>query len=511
MSRSKISWGIFICLLIGLTAAHSDHPGFGCYHNEITEEPALLDVDEEPLPSGDSRTLATATYPKIRMTADYSNLVQGTTAFKTYVQKELMPAVLAYFQAAFAVKQPLTSALKITTKTICGLTTPSALTKGVSTDFYLLVTSKSDSTSNFVASAGSCMLSSTTKRPIVASMLFNLYYTKPANGDALIHEQNMYLTMHEMLHAFGFTGSSFKNFIDASGKTLTGHLKTATLSGTTRTILAVEPLVTKLRAHYGCSTLQGAYLEDDGGSGTAGSHFERRHFLYEAMTSGVIQGLRLSEFSLAVMEGSGWYMPNYTYADPFYAGKGEGCGFLTTSCTSSSILNYDEFCAKENSRGCGIVGNAGGVCTSDTRSDDCQFYIPVKAYSCENADAVDYARFPSKEVYGRSAGSKCFTGDLTTTSNPTASSFCFKYNCLGSGLSTTLQVIVGTTTVTCKAAGKIKVTGLNGNLNCPDPLTFCSTIGKKVCRLNCLNRGKCVSGKCVCNTGFTGIDCAMNA
>jgi len=488
------------------------NPGQGCKHNLFKDEPTLIDVKEEML-SEKNRLLATATYPQIRMSTDYTNLLLGSTEFKDYVKTELMPAVVDYFQAALAIKQPLTSAVKVstTTKTLCGYTTPSVLYTGVTTDFFLLVSSTNDSTSNFVASAGGCMLSSTTKRPIVATMLFNLYYTKAANGDALIHEKNMYLTMHEMLHAFGFTGSNMANFIDASGNTLTGHLKTVLLDGTNRTVLNVEPLTSKLRTYFGCSTLPGAFLEDDGGSGTAGSHFERRHFLYEAMTSGVIQGLRLSEFSLAVMEGSGWYMPNYTYADPFFVGQGEGCGFLYTSCSSSDIFNYNDFCQTTSSRGCGIVGVSGGVCSTDTRSDGCQYYIPVLDYHCQNADAASNARFPSLEVYGRSAGSACFSGNLTTLTKSSQTSFCFKYNCVGSGTTTTLQVYLGSSYFTCKAEGAVKLANYNGQFNCPDPLTFCSTVGKKACPRNCMGRGKCVSNQCVCNTGYTGIDCAMNA
>jgi len=481
------------------------------YNEAYTDEPVLLDVNEAPL-TNEGRRLATQTYPGLRITADYSNVIQGTAEFKNYVQKELLPPVISYFNAALAVKQPLTTALKLatTTKTICGYTVPQNLYTGITTDFHLLVSSTSDDSSNWVASAGSCVLASGSKRPMIAQMLFNLYYTKPANGDALIHEKNMYLTLHEMIHALGFTGSSFKNFIDASGKTLTGHIKTVLLDGTSRTVLDVEPLTSKLRAHFGCSSLAGAFMEDDGGSGTAGSHFERRHFLYEVMTSGVIQGLRISEFSLALLEGSGWYMPNYTYADPYYVGMGQGCGFLNTSCSSNAIFNYEEFCEASGTRVCGHVGVAGGVCSSDSRSDGCQYSIPVIEFHCEDPNAVDNARFPTREVYDRNAGSRCFNGNLTTLKKSTQSTFCFKYTCVGSGLTTQLQVNVGTTVATCKKEGPISVSGLNGQLNCPDPVAFCTTIGKKVCPRQCMGRGQCVNNQCVCNQGFTGIDCAMN-
>jgi hypothetical protein len=509
MSITLFSRTLAICtiaLLLISTHAHYED-GHRCAHNQFKDVPELLEVEEEFL-SNQTRFLATASYPNLRITADYSLLLNGTAEFKDYVKNDLVPPVLAYFQAALAVKQPLTSTLKLSSsyKTICGYTTPKVLLTGVTTDHYLIISSTED-TENWVASAGSCYLSSTTKRPLITRMLFNMVYTK-ATTDVLIHEKNMYLTMHEMMHALGFTGSSFKNFIDANGKTLTGHIKTVSSNGSNRTVLSVEPLISKLRSHFLCSSLLGAYMEDDGGAGTEGSHFERRHFSYETMTSGVIHGRRISEFSLGVLEASGWYMPNYTYAEPYYFGKGEGCNFLFQDCLAKTFA-FDEFCTG-NSRGCTPVGRGGGICGSDSRSDNCSYYMPNLDYDCENPEAVDNARIPTLEVYGRGAGSRCFSGNLTKLTKSTQTSMCFKYNCTGSGVSASLQIVLGTIKVTCKIAGPVKVSGYNGILNCPNPIEFCANAGKKYCPRNCMGRGTCVNSVCKCKTGFGGIDCALN-
>jgi hypothetical protein len=334
-----------------------------------------------------------------------------------------------------------------------------------------------------------------------------MLYTFAAGDDVLAHEKNTYLTMHEMMHALGFAGSSFKNFIDASGNTLVGHIKSVTLNGEVKTVLAVEPLVSKLRTHFGCSTLIGAFLEDEGGAGTAGSHFERRHFLYDHMTSGVIHGRRVSEFSLAVLEGSGWYVPDYKFAEPFYWGQGQGCNFLYQQCTSTGP-NFPEFCYG-TTRQCTANGRSGGICTTDSRSDNCSYSYPMVDNDCDNSLAVDNARLPNHETFGRTAGSKCFEGNLTTLTKSTQTTFCFKYNCTGSGLTTKVEVTVGTYKVICAAQGPMKVTGLNGKIDCPDPLTFCQTAGKKFCPRNCMGRGTCLNGVCTCKTGFKGVDCSL--
>jgi len=496
------------CLLFAFLAsvvnAHVND-GPQCAHHLFNETAELLEVEEAAF-SKEDRLLQTS-YPQFRIQTDYTRLTEGTAEFKSYVQNDLLPPVIDYFEAALQIKKPLTTAIKFTSATICGYATPDALKTGALTDFFVMVTSTSDTVSNWVASAGACSLSAATRRPIIARMMFNLVYTKAAAGDVLTHERNMYLTMHEMMHALGFAGSSFQYFVNENGTTLTGHIKTILLNGSNRTVIDVEPLTSKLRAHFGCSTLEGAYMEDDGGAGTEGSHFERRHFIYDTMTSGVIDGRRITEFDLAMLEGSGWYVANYSFAEPFYFGKGEGCNFLKQDCAAKTF-SFPDFCTG-SSRGCTNVGRGGGICTTDTRSDNCRYNIPDVDYNCENPDAADNARYPETQVFGRTAGSKCFEGNLTKLTSSSQTSFCFKYVCSGSGLTTSLNVTVGTLNVKCTKEGLISVSGYNGKLSCPDPLTFCNTVGKKYCPRGCLGRGTCVSGACKCNTGYTGVDCAL--
>jgi len=189
---------LFILALLVLAAsAHIDSPH--CAHNRDNDIPQLLDVQEEFLPA-QSRVLQTITYPNIRISTDYTYFVNGTTEFISYVKQRLLPPVVDYFEAALRLKQPLTAPIKLSSSmsTICGYKTPKALVTGADADFYVIVSSDEDE-ANWVASAGSCYLSTTTKRPLIAKMLFNMIYTKAAQDDILAHEKNMYLTMHEMM------------------------------------------------------------------------------------------------------------------------------------------------------------------------------------------------------------------------------------------------------------------------------------------------------------------------
>ena len=91
-------------------------------------------------------------------------------------------------------------------------------------------------------------------------------------------------------------------------------------SGTlTRTIdLMVTPrVVEEVRRHFNCSDLEGAELEDQGGDGTALTHWEKRIFQNEAMTGTVhTENPVYSRLTFALLEDSGWYLPNYDLASP---------------------------------------------------------------------------------------------------------------------------------------------------------------------------------------------------
>ena len=84
----------------------------------------------------------------------------------------------------------------------------------------------------------------------------------------------------------------------------------------------------KVRRHYGCDTLTGAELEDQGEEGTALTHWEKRLFENEAMTGTHTQNPIYSRITMALMEDTGWYLPNYDMADELKWGRNLGCDFV---------------------------------------------------------------------------------------------------------------------------------------------------------------------------------------
>ncbi|KAK5983805.1 Leishmanolysin, partial [Trichostrongylus colubriformis] len=97
--------------------------------------------------------------------------------------------------------------------------------------------------------------------------------------------------------------------------------------------MVVTPKVREeARRHFNCSTLEGAEIENQGGSGTAWSHWEKRVFENEAMSGMATQVYALSRLTLALFEDSGWYKVNYDKAESMPWGRNLGCTFAKQSC-----------------------------------------------------------------------------------------------------------------------------------------------------------------------------------
>jgi len=510
--KKPITITLSLLLLSALLMSAYAHDEETCNHDSIVQSPGTLFIEEDfsSVQNNDGRLLSSTSYPNLRITAYYDYLEStAPSSYAAYIRDKLIPPAIDYFQAALKVKYPVVGNLKVASsvKKICERNTPSILFTGVPADFFIYYDSEAVSGTQ-IANTEHCYIASGSGRTLIARTMINRNML-PQTTDVLVHEKNMYTLMHEMMHAFGFSAYLYNNFLDENGRKRTGHIKKVSIAGSTRTVIDVPPLTEKLRNFYGCSTLQGVILENGGGSDTTASHLERKFFLYEAMASGSIFGRRFSEFSLSLLEGSGWFVPDYSYAEPFYYGKGQGCSFITGKCSSTSS-QFEEFCTG-SSRGCSPTGRGGGTCSSDSIMDGCKFYYPYEDYDCENDNGMDYARLPDLQVFGRGSNSKCFTGTLNTRSSNSITSFCFKYSCSGSGASTQLQVQVGNNKVTCTQEGTKTIDGYYGVINCPDPQAFCETVGLQFCPRNCMGRGTCVNNKCQCRSGYSGIDCALNA
>lgn len=98
---------------------------------------------------------------------------------------------------------------------------------------------------------------------------------------------------------------------------------------------------------------------------------------------------RLSDFTLAALEDSGWYTADYTDAEPLDWGRGAGCDFVLSTCWDYITKNPGQpyFCGKGtvNQTRCTAAASGWGVCRSSTFTDAC---LLVGKYSSDTSVAV---------------------------------------------------------------------------------------------------------------------------
>ncbi|KAG9511252.1 Leishmanolysin-like peptidase, partial [Fragariocoptes setiger] len=244
-------------------------------------------------------------------------------------------------------------------------TDPMSEGEGVGGSQFLLYVS-ADNTSrcrrdHTIAYAAHCAQDLRTDRPIAghANLCPDSISTDPKDLSALIAT-----VKHELTHVLGFSVSLFAYYRDENGQPLTerggiGRIPINPETGyprwSERTIkkvvrknwitaggpinktihLVVTPAVKRaVREHFNCSDLAGAELEDQGADGTSMTHWEKRLFENEAMTGTHTQNSVYSRVTLAMLQDTGWYKPNYSRADELEWGKNLGCDFVEKSCKS---------------------------------------------------------------------------------------------------------------------------------------------------------------------------------
>lgn len=211
-----------------------------------------------------------------------------------------------------------------------------------------------------VAYASHCQQEAALDRPIAghANLCPASISTKPQELETLLST-----VKHEILHALGFSVSLYAFYRDENGEPLTPRNpdtgkpaldeRSQTYAWSERVIKRIERpkwrvrsgtvsrtvsmIITKrvrdeVRAHFNCSELEGAELEDQGGDGTALTHWEKRVFEHEAMTGTHTHNPVISRVTLALMHDTGWYVPDYSMAEPLTWGRNLGCTFCMASC-----------------------------------------------------------------------------------------------------------------------------------------------------------------------------------
>ena len=213
------------------------------------------------------------------------------------------------------------------------------LKEGNGVDKDLVIFVKITSSNNYQATFEQKYLDQQTKRPIVGIITFcsNLESELPLYVETMI--------LHQFTHILGFYNESFPNFPSANGD-ITKIITTVVSdqrSQVPRTYIRSTKVLDLAEKYYNCGGIKGVELEDQ--DGRTNSHWEARTLLGEYMNSEPYYPEQvISEFTLALLEDSGWYeIPNYYTGGLMRYGKHKGCEFLNQDCLEKSQFKNEFF------------------------------------------------------------------------------------------------------------------------------------------------------------------------
>lgn len=378
-----------------------------------------------------------------------------TTEKRTLLMDEMVPAAMRMHTSRIGVRTPVAGALQVKGEGSCRLfgIPDSWKTDGVADADLVVFVSAAKTASGTVAWATACETDQY-GRPTAGVLNINPSYLQESDSSAFQRDQLVRIMAHELTHILGFNSAAFRS--SYPNGTFNGNVQSR--GRPTATGLSSPAVLRAAKTFFGCSTLTAVELENEGGSGTISSHWERR-VLYDDLMSGTTGRNRYSSLTLAALEDSGWYTVEYLAAEDDGWGQKMGCTFLEQRCLDNGISNFGNlFCNDTNA-----MSNPTAACTFDSRSmgacairsasynypsyyryfpalpnvagseplmDYCPVVVPYTNGHCEDSALVaDTAR---GSYYG--AGGRCVTADhvlrdgYTTTDYPEA--MCLRLRCL---------------------------------------------------------------------------------
>ena len=375
-------------------------------------------------------------------------------------------------------------------------------------DIFLVPVIDSSLDEGVDAAAYPLALDKNTNRPILGCVCLGTHYNFSQGN--YIRFLGM-LLLHEISHVLAFNEQLYEYFVDVTNPTIE-----EIVNGATRTLLATPKVLKYAKDHFGCQSLTGVELENQGGEGSAGSHWEARIMLGDYMISTDYPELVVSDITLAVFEDSGWYGVNYYTGGLFKTGKGEGCNFLQRKCISGEKTSFPlDFCDNTDDEVCspGLLDR--GSCYIAEYKSVPSIYQYFTDTSIGGYVPADYcpASVPSTITSGDHLISRCDENGSNNIHTGlgevlSATSFCFQSSLLSKSASASLKstygnkltarcyqvencndsnlsynIIIEGSAFKCKEATKTEtytnITGMDGDIVCPPYWRVCG--GKVLC------------------------------
>ena len=505
MKSKKIFVRFFTILLI--LSSINEIFNYKCGAAELKLEPKEIKFDKETSDKL-SKKVTAASYTPIKIGMDYSSFKKPSSMTDTDFNniKNIIEETLKEFQKFLKVQHvsiDLTGG-KETIMDGCEVDSISSDYPNflINNDVIVFPSFSNKFEKTTLAAAGTCLIyrmNSNKVRPIAGllSINSNLSFNKDNT-----REYMKTLLLHEITHILVFSPS----ILEALGMTTVRNSITYVTS---------PKVLIKARQHFNCASINGVPLEDQGGKGSAGAHWEARYMLGDYMISHDYIDNVISDISFALFEDSGLYEVEYYSGGLFKFGKNKGCSFLNNKCIVNGSPISEEFCNRPRQPMCSQSRTTKGFCsiyqyTTSVPSEYQYFsnpsyggfspanYCPVTGTATSDTDYYPYnCKVGTSTLngdYGEVMGSNsfCFLSSLLPTSssqNITYQSICYRASCNSN--SKQIIVSIGSSTVNCPTAGgNITVSGFSGVITCPKYTEICDTDDNELCNtsFDCLTK-----------------------
>ena len=494
----------FISILLILTIILTIN-SFKCGADNLKLNPYNIEIPKEE----ERRRLDSSYYP-IRIGGDFSSFNKPSRMSNELFSKikSLITETFNEFPKFLKVQRPnldLSGELR-KIKEYCDLDTVGSNYANflIDNDVIVFPSFNNDLNEQVIAAAGFCLTYGERPHP-VGGVLY-------INPNLSFDMENMELYMknvlfHEITHILVFSPNLFNSLgMLSSGKNKVYYIVS-------------ENALLKARQHFNCGSLYGIPLENQGGEGSVGSHWESRYMLGDYMISTDYADLVISDITLALFEDTGYYKVDYYSGGLFKFGKNKGCQFLNEKCIKNGEPLTEEFCVSPYKPMCTQSRTVKGYCAIyDYSSSGLEIPEEYQYFSNENyggfspvnfcpvpmqSDSeIDY--FPDNckvgtsilsPEYGEKMGdsSFCFVSSLLPSSsryNVTERPICYEVEC--NNYDKTIVVNIGSLTVECPTSGGniTNIEGFKGNIICPKYIDICDFKSNNICNemFECLSK-----------------------
>ena len=190
-------------------------------------------------------------------------------------------------------------------------------------DLYIMIKPQNDINTSYFAAATSCDKSAVDNRPFSG-----IYYLNFAKMEGTKIKEYFYFSTyaHEFTHILGFSSSQFGLFKDTNGNTIPENqvVGQMTIGLQTFNAIILPQVVNYAQTFFNDPSITKVPLENDGGSGTMGSHWEKAFMPLEFMNAIMESPGIISEFTLTLLRATGWYQIPANAAQVYDWGKDDG-------------------------------------------------------------------------------------------------------------------------------------------------------------------------------------------